>query len=200
MNTERPSNFDPFRRSSAALANADRSMRRKLAAYTPIKLLEISEHVAQTLKTSPVRKAAEAAQYWRIPKRQVYSYLAIARWSPQAKAYVRAHASAFNSSTLILSFANRRWKSDAVLVSALKSYVEGGKLPKSKRGRAGAEAKGASEAKAATDPDVIAVADQVREHLRTRVTITGNGRRGELRISYMSVEQLEDLLTRMGIA
>lgn len=200
MTNQLSSPSNPFGRQNVALHNIDRTIRRKATAYTPLQLLEIAEHVAQTLKTSVVRKVPEAAKRWRIPKRQVYSYLAIARWPEEAKSYVRANASAFNTSTLIISFANRRWKSDALLVSALKAYVEAGKLPKSKRGRAGAEGKGAPEAKAATDPDVIAVADQVREHLRTRVTITGDGRRGELRISYMSVEQLEDLLSRMGVA
>jgi ParB family chromosome partitioning protein len=56
-----------------------------------------------------------------------------------------------------------------------------------------------ADAKADVSANLNYVAESLRSHLRTKVKINGNGSRGKIEISYFSSQELERILTAIGI-
>ena len=134
-------------------------------------------------------KQREAAKDLHIPLRQLKTLEAIAKWPKEARDFVRQHSSKIPVGKLTLTIANRRWGSKSALLAALNRLVDG--QPARKRlDKAGAAA--------LRDPDVAAIEDRIRDRLGLRVTLTGDGRAGELRVVLASLDDHERLLELLG--
>ena len=48
------------------------------------------------------------------------------------------------------------------------------------------------------DPDILALEDTLSENLGLKVSISDRGQSGEIMISYESLEQLDEILRRLG--
>ena len=172
----------------AAAPSLDRLLRRKGKPLPAALFLKVAEWVYAERRSLRLTQLAMARKHG-IPERQVATYEAAAKWPAEAKEIVRANPDHFRVSDLTRLFANRSWRSKDTLLNALKRHAAG-RPPRKRRGTA--------EKGRALDPDVLALKDRLRDRLRTRVDITGDGRSGELRIAFFSPDDLDRVLAIIG--
>jgi hypothetical protein len=175
---------------AAALAPStgiERLLRRKGKPLPAAVFLKVAEWVYAERRSQRLTQVAMARKHG-IPERQVATYEAAAKWPTEAKAFVKANPDLFRVSDLTRQFANRSWRNKETLLNALRRHAAG-KPPRKRRGANSAAAK---------DPDLLALQDRLRDRLQTRVEITGDGRAGELRITFFSPDELERVLGMLG--
>lgn len=162
----------------------ERLLKRRAKPLPADLFIRLSEWVAMERRRLGFSQKTFAFHY-KIPLRQVKTYEAVAlRWSPEAKSIVIRSPEKFRVGDLTRLFANRSWKSNETLLNALKRHAEG-KAPRKPYTRS---SKG-------LDPNLLALEERLRDRLRTRVEVNSDGTRGELRISFFSLDDLERLLT-----
>jgi hypothetical protein len=173
--------------SSPPPAGYERLLRRRAKPFSAELFLTVADWLhAERQKTGRTQK--EVALHHRIPLRQVKTYEAVARWPREAKTFVKANPDLFRVSDLTRQFANRSWRNKEALLNALRRHAVG-KPPRKRRG---------ANSGAATDPDIVALQNRLRDRLQTRVEISGDGRAGELRITFFSPDELERVLGILG--
>lgn len=171
---------------AAPSAGIERLLKRKGKPLPAALFLKVAEWVYSERRNQRLTQTAMARKHG-IPERQVATYEAAAKWPPEAKTLIRASPDLFGVSDLTRLFANRSWRNKETLLNALRRHATG-KPPRKRRSKPGA----------ATDPDLLALQDRLRDRLQTRVELSGDGRNGELKISFFSPDDLERLLAILG--
>jgi hypothetical protein len=168
-------------------AGIERLLRRKNKPLPVGLFLTAAEWVHTERRRLRLTQLAMARKHG-IPERQIATYEAAAKWPPEAKAFLKANPERFCLSDVTRLFANRSWRSKETLLSALARHAAG-KPPRKRR---------SVRKDAAKDPNLLSLQDRLRAHLQTRVEVIGDGRTGEMRISFFSVDELERLLGILG--